>query len=234
MKINILLGDTFEDRLPADIPDYVFLFRKLFGMVDDTACYEVFDVQRGIYPASLNGNELYLIPGSRASAYDDTPWIKSLVEFIRKMYAENVKIAGVCFGHQIIAHALGGKVERAKQGLGAGVRTSRVIDPEALHFFPEKQMSFLYNHHDQVVELPPRATCFAQSDFCAIEGFYIDDKVLTFQGHPEYTHEYSRYLLLNHAAGEPEALKAAALTSLVRKTDSLAAAQWIKSFANHK
>ena len=131
MKINILLGDTFEDRLPADIPDYVFLFRKLFGMVDDTACYEVFDVQRGIYPASLNGNELYLIPGSRASAYDDTPWIKSLVEFIRKMHAENVKIAGICFGHQIIAQALGGKVERAKQGLGAGDRTSRVIDAEA-------------------------------------------------------------------------------------------------------
>ncbi|MDR1583450.1 MAG: hypothetical protein LBS55_09395 [Prevotellaceae bacterium] len=227
MKINILLCDTFANILPKEIPDYVFLFRKLFGMLDNTVRYEIFDVRQDSYPASLNSDELYLIPGSRASAYDDTPWIKSLIRFIRKMYAEHVKIAGVCFGHQIIAQALGGKVERAKHGWGTGVRTSEIIDPKALDFFPKGQMSLLYNHHDQVVDLPPRAKCFAQSAFCPVEGFYIDDRILTFQGHPEYTPEYNRYLLLNYSAEEPEDLKTTALASLSRKTDSLAAAQWI-------
>jgi GMP synthase-like glutamine amidotransferase len=231
MKINILLCDTFADRLPAEIPCYEFLFRQLFGKSDDTVCYEIFDVRHGIYPASLNGAELYLIPGSRAGAYDDTPWIKSLIGFVRKMYAENIKMAGICFGHQIIAQALGGKVERAKQGWGTGVRTSEIIDSKALRFFPEGRMNLFYNHHDQVVELPSCATCFAQSDFCRIEGFYIADRALTFQGHPEYTPEYNRYLLVNHSDGEPEDVKTAALASLNRKTDSFAAAQWIKSLA---
>lgn len=229
MKINILLCDTFNDQLPEEIPGYVSLFRKLFGMFGSPVCYEIFDVRRNIYPAPLHRDELYLIPGSRASAYDDTPWVKSLIGFVRTMYAKNVKMAGVCFGHQIIAQALGGKVERAKQGWGTGVRTSGIIAPQALKFFPEGEMSLLYNHHDQVVELPPRSKCFAGSDFCRIEGFYIDDKVLTFQGHPEYTPEYSRYLLLNHSDGEPEELKATALDSLSRRTDSLAAAKWMKS-----
>jgi GMP synthase-like glutamine amidotransferase len=229
MKLNILLCDVFDDKLPEEIPDYVFMFRKLFGMFDDTVDYEIFDVRQDIYPVSLRRNELYLIPGSRAGAYDDIPWVKSLTGFIRKMYAENVKMAGICFGHQVIAQALGGKVEPAKQGWGTGLRTSAIIDPKALKFFPEGEMNLLYNHHDQVVELPPRAKCFAQSDFCRFEGFYIDDRVLTFQGHPEYTPEYNRYLLLNHSAGEPEDVKTAALASLNRKTDSLAAAKWMLS-----
>jgi GMP synthase-like glutamine amidotransferase len=229
MKVNILLCDTFDGQLPDEIPGYIFLFRQLFGKIDNAVCYEIFDVRQGIYPAALHSDELYLIPGSSAGAYDESPWIKSLIEFIREMYDANVKISGVCFGHQIIAQALGGRVERAKQGWGTGVRTSGIIDPKALKFFPEGQMNLLYNHHDQVVALPPRARCFARSEFCPVEGFYIDDRILTFQGHPEYTPEYNRYQLLNHSAGEPEEVKATALASLNRKVDSLAAAKWMLS-----
>jgi GMP synthase-like glutamine amidotransferase len=229
MKITVLLCDTFRDNLPTEIPEYVYLYRRLFGTSDDSLYYEVFDVQQGIYPSSIDGDGLYLISGSRANSYDDTRWIKSLVEFTRTMYTRKVKMAGICFGHQIIALALGGRVERAKQGWGIGVRTSEIIAAKALSFFPSRQMSLLYNHHDQVVELPPRAICFAQSDFCRIEGFYIDDNVLTFQGHPEYTSEYARHLLLNHSPDESNELKTVALATLNRPTDSLSAAKWMKS-----
>jgi GMP synthase-like glutamine amidotransferase len=227
MKINILLCDTFDGELPDDIPEYAFLLRQLFGKLNKHVRYEIFDVRANIYPTSLRGDELYLIPGSHASAYDDTPWVKLLITFIRTMYSEGVKMAGICFGHQIIAQALGGKVERAKRGWVPGVRTSEIIDPKALTFFTKGEMSLFYNHHDQVVTLPPQAKCFARSKFCPVEGFYIDDKVLTFQGHPEYTAEYNRYLLLNHAVNEPEEVKTMAFASLNRATDSLAAAKWI-------
>jgi GMP synthase-like glutamine amidotransferase len=227
MKINILLCDTFDGQLPENIPDYVFLLRQLFGKFDGNVSYEIFDVRDNIYPASLRSDELYLIPGSRACAYDNTQWVKTLIEFIRTMYSEGVKMAGICFGHQIIAQALGGRVERARQGWGTGVRSSEIIDPKALKFFSEGRMNLLYNHHDQVVELPPRAKCFARSEFCPVDGFYIDDNIVTFQGHPEYTPEYNRHLLVNHSTGEQEDVISKALASLNCKTDSSVAAKWI-------
>jgi GMP synthase-like glutamine amidotransferase len=227
MKINILLCDEFDGLLTTEILSYWSLFQSMFDRVNKTVRYEIFNVQQGIYPETLNRGELYLVPGSRAGAYDDTPWVKELTAFIRRMYAEGVKILGVCFGHQVIAQALGGKVIPAPQGWGAGIRTSKVIDAKALAYFPQKTMSLHYNHHDQVVQLPPGAVCFAQSDFCPIDGFYIGNQVLTFQGHPEYTIEYSRYLLLNDADNEPAEVVSKALASLDIPVDSQAAARWM-------
>jgi GMP synthase-like glutamine amidotransferase len=226
MKINILICDYFDGLLPHEIPSYASMLQTLFDAVDKTVEYELFDVQQGCYP-SVSSRELYLIPGSRAGAYDDTYWVKELIGFIRKLYAGNAKILGICFGHQVIAQALGGRVEKSPKGWGTGIRTSRIIDSKASAYFPEMTMSLHYNHHDYVVELPPEAVCFAMSDFCPIEGFYIGRQVLAFQGHPEYTSGYSRYLLQNHAENEPEEVVNSALISLVNKTDSLAVAKWM-------
>jgi GMP synthase-like glutamine amidotransferase len=227
MKINILLCDTFPGLLPPDIPSYAGMFQQLFSSVDPDVQYEVFDVRQSAYPATLNDRELYLITGSNASAYDDTPWVARLREFIRLLYAKKMKIAGICFGHQIVAQALGGSVVRAAQGWGAGVRSSQVVDGKAAAYFPQGQMKLLYNHHDQVVALPPGAVRFATSEFCHNEGFYISNHVLTFQGHPEHTHEYNRYLLLYHAQDEPAQVRESALQSLTNATDHLAAAAWM-------
>jgi GMP synthase-like glutamine amidotransferase len=102
-----------------------------------------------------------------------------------------------------------------------------VIDARALAYFPAKTLNLHYNHHDQVILLPPKAVCFAKSDFCPIEGFYIGNQALTFQGHPEYTAEYNRYLLLNDSAGEPADVVEKAIASLDKRADSLLAAKWM-------
>lgn len=231
MKINILLCDTFPGLLPESISSYVSMFTRLFDAVTDEVEYEVFDTWKGVLPASFRRGELYLITGSNAGAYEDADWIKGLINWIRRANEKRVKLVGICFGHQIIAQALGGKVEKAPQGWGIGIRTSKVLGREALSYFPNGEMRLLYNHHDQVVCLPEEAALVATSAFCVNESFRIRNHILTFQGHPEYTSEYARHLLINHAKLESLELKTQALRGIDSlKHQGIIAAQWIINF----
>lgn len=232
MKINILLCDTFPGLLPDYIPSYVSMFTQLFDAVTDTAEYEVFPAYQGVLPDVLRKGELYLITGSNAGAYEKADWIRRLLGWIRMAHEKRVKLAGICFGHQAIAQALGGQVEKAPQGWGTGIRTSELLDKEALPYFPEGVMRLLYNHHDQVVRLPEVAKRVATSSFCVNDSFRIGNHILTFQGHPEYTSQYARHLITNHAPDEPLIVKTQALQSLdMLAHQGFTVARWLIEFA---
>lgn len=230
MKINILLCDTFEERLPDFLHSYEETFINLFDSVRQGLNYQVFNVCRGELPTTLHPEELYLISGSRAGAYEDFPWIKTLMGFIREAHKKEMKMAGICFGHQVIAQALGGRVERSEKEWRTGIHTAKIVLPQALKYFPNGTMNLHYNHNDQVMELPAEATLFATSKFCPNEGFIIGSHILTFQGHPEYTSEYNRHCILHNNPDEPEYIKITALESLNRMTaQRKEAAQWMLS-----
>ena len=214
MHINILLCDTFPGRLPDFIPNYESLFFDLFKSIGVEATYRIYQTWQGELPSTVNPDELYLVPGSLDSAYDDKPWIVSLLHWIEKAYCRGAKMMGVCFGHQVIARALGGEVRKYDGGFGAGVRQSRVIDDEMKRFFPDERMRLLYSHHDQVMALPDGATRCATSDFCLNESYRIGRQVVTFQGHPEFTVAYSRHLLTNCSDDLDEVVRLKALHSL--------------------
>lgn len=235
MKIKILLCDTFPGLLPDFITSYVSMFTRLFDAVDENIEYEVYRTMDGELPELLSFDGFCLITGCNLSAYDEIEWIEKLRRWIVCAATADVRLVGICFGHQVIAQALGGSVERAPQGWGTGVRESTVDDDDALRFFPDGKMRLLYNHHDQVVRLPRGARLVAHSDFCPIESFRIGEIVLTFQGHPEYVPEYSKHLLDNFAADEPLEVRRKALDSLEQKKhQGLDAARFILSFARSR
>lgn len=215
MTINILLCDTFPGLLPSYIPSYVSMFTKLFDTTGNQIEYRVYRAMDGHLPDdTIIGNSLYLITGCNLSVYDDVEWIRRLLKWIVRVHELKAKLVGVCFGHQAIAQALGGRVERVVKGWGVGVRESTIIDGSARKFFPDGKMRLLYNHHDQVVALPAEAKLVAQSSFCPIDSFRIGNHILTFQGHPEYIPEYEVHLIEHFADNEPPLIKSEALESI--------------------
>ncbi|MBR4135278.1 MAG: hypothetical protein IKU03_02570 [Bacteroidales bacterium] len=214
-KVNILLCDTFPGLLPEYIPSYESMFVNLFHAVNYDITFEVFRVLDGELPDYPAANEIHLITGSNNAAYDDTlMWILNLQDWVRKAAIIRVPLVGICFGHQIIAQALGGRVERYAGGWGVGIRESQILDEELRTFFPDGRLRLIVNHHDQVMQLPEGASPLATSNFCRYEGFRIGHHILTFQGHPEFPVDYERHLILNHSENEDDGVKQQALKSL--------------------
>lgn len=231
MRLNILLCDRFPGLLPEYIPTYESMFVRLFERACDDFSYVVTNVLDGELPAEDEESDIYLITGSNNGVYEDIPWIKALLKWIMEN-AMRRKMVGICFGHQAVAQALGGKVEKAPVGWGTGVRESRLEGEEALRWFPSGVMRLMYNHHDQVMVLPAGAKVFASSTFCPIEGFTIGDNIITFQGHPEYVPEYAVHLIMDFADDEPLEVRQKALRSIGNmQHDGATVARWIVDFA---
>jgi GMP synthase-like glutamine amidotransferase len=158
--------------------------------------FSVFDVVRDEYPESLDACDGYLTTGSAASVYDDEVWLGRLMDFVRKLHSERRAFVGICFGHQLIAEALGGKVGPSPRGWGVGSK-SVLIDKALDWMIPEAEsIRLLLSHQDQIEELPPGAVVIGGNGHCPYSIITAGETFLGIQGHPEFTPEYARALML--------------------------------------
>jgi GMP synthase-like glutamine amidotransferase len=233
MRIGLLQCDHIEDRFAGVSEDYPALFAARFGQFGaayGTPHWRVYDLPAGQFPSSIDEFDLCLITGSRASVYEDLPWVAQLLDWIRRLWQAQIPTAGICFGHQAIAQALGGQVEKAETGWGGGVHRLTVTHSEAWMEPFQPSLDLLYLHQDQVVRLPQGAASLGRTDHCR-EAFYrIGKTMLGLQAHPELSPAYLATVLADRRERMGEQVVEEALASLSRPTDACVVARWIDRY----
>jgi len=230
MKIGILVADILDDEVQKKYGNYADMFKALFLKVDADLSFTSYNVVSFEKPLDFDECDAYLITGSKYSAYDKEPWVSKLKDLIIDLAKRKKKLIGICFGHQIIADALGGEVKKSKKGWGVGCMSSDVkinknwLKPVGNIF------NLLVSHQDQVVKMPVNANLVATSNFCPVSSFVISDYVLCFQGHPEFNESYLKTIMKKRRdkIGEPAYKKA--MESFNNKPDSKEVTQCILNF----
>ena len=220
MKIGILQTGYAADALRATHGDYPDLFAKLLdGQGLSFQTYRVVDME---FPDSIADCDGWLITGSRHGAYEDHAFIAPLEAFIRDCYAAAVPMVGVCFGHQIIAQAMGGKVEKYSGGWTVG-RTEYDWggDTVALNAW----------HQDHVTLKPDSATLCASSEFCENAALVYGDRMFTVQAHPEFSPAFVADMVEKRGRGMvPDPLLDHAAAAITDPIDNARLARQIAAF----
>jgi GMP synthase-like glutamine amidotransferase len=224
MRLTIIETGRPPEPIAADFPRYPAMLEALLAPhIPDLVCTTVSLVDQEALPPQ-DTLEAILITGSPVGVYDPVAWIGPLKDWIIANAAAKIPQVGICFGHQIIADAFGGKVAKAPQGWGLGRHDYQMTSGESL--------SLAVSHQDQVLAAPDCARVLAHSDFTPFAALLYDQApALSFQGHPEFCQTFADALIRSRRGTRfPLDLADRALESLKAPLDSGVVAAMIARF----
>lgn len=213
MKIGILQTGCAPDELISRHGDYNEMFMQLLaGRGMTFATYRVLDDE---FPEDTDAADGWLVTGSRCGVYDGYPWISRLEAWLRNAIAQQAPIVGICFGHQVISQALGGRVEKYHGGWQVGLKSYTSAETG-------NSRKLLAWHQDQVLALPDTAILLESAPDCRFAALRFGDTVRTYQAHPEFTPGYLEGLFeVRGAAIDPDVVQAGRQSLIQGRPDDI-------------
>ncbi len=231
MKLTIIQTGDVPAPLRPTFGPYRAMFERMFDSTGHGFTYEMVAVSDGEPcpdPAML---QAIVITGSPAGVYDDLPWLAPLRHFIRNAYSLRRPMLGVCFGHQIMADALGGDVRKSEKGWGLGRHTYGVLKPPRFMRTAPDALAIACSHQDQVIVAPTEADVILSSEFTPNAGLtYRNGRALSFQPHPEFADDYTIALAELRRGKVADEVVDKALASIAKPSNSGDVAGYIGQF----
>jgi GMP synthase-like glutamine amidotransferase len=218
-RITIIETGLVPPHLRPRHGSYPDMFARMIGTNAGTVTFDVVSVAKGEALPDPESVQAILITGSAAGVYDGLEWIAPLEAFVRAVDAQRKPMVGVCFGHQLIAQALGGVVRKSEKGWGIGRHVYRVTPDNKV--IDGDELAIICSHQDQVIEPPAGARTILSSAFTPYAGLlYASGSTMSVQPHPEFDVELGHALCDLRTGNAPDSVVATARASLAEPLDS--------------
>ncbi|MGL6259576.1 type 1 glutamine amidotransferase [Vibrio sp. WXL103] len=229
MKIGILTCGYVDSELAKTYGQYAQMIELSLGEIKPTLEFINYDAYAGELP-DLDECFGFILTGSVHNAYDNDAWITNLMDWVVRCEAQRKPLVGICFGHQLIARALGGRVEKSTKGWGIGSYEVNIIRQKRWMKLGVDSARVLVSHQDQVVIAPSGMKVAARNDFCPNFMLVKDNHVMTIQGHPEFSSSFTQALTRQREHLLRPGQCQSALAEASKPQDSSLILHWISSF----